>query len=470
MSDTTTTRARTIEGALFVALVCVAAALRFAVTGAGVFAGADSYGYVALAEELWRHGRYALGPDQPPHVGRMPLYALFVAIVKRDLPAVEAGGAGWTAIRQAQAWLDLLTLPVLYVAVRRAGGPAAALLALALVALCPFVVLCNAAALSESVATSLTTLTVAALLLARDRPRLGFAAAGASAAACTLTRPDGILLLPAFVPAVFALPRPRERWTAAAVAAAGFLLVYAPWPTRNVAVAGRPYFLGARVDMGTRPLARYHGWWRWIRSWSADEWPQTHPSTCFYNRSCAVEADRLPATAFDSPAERAEVEALLRRHAAEGNSPAVDAAFEAMGARRERRSLWRAQVALPARRAYHMWVSDFGELLQNRARLPALVRAAAPHFRRLLAVFTAAIVAATIVLAASPRRRWLGLTLATAIGVRTLVLAHAGYSMPRYAVPVMPIACALIALAAVEVAAGRRRLTGRAADRSVSSA
>src|SRR5947208_2785143 len=120
MTDTTTTRARTIEGALLVALLCVAAWLRLAV---------------------------------------------------------------------AHAWLF-------------------------------------AAALSDSLATSLTTLTVASLLLARERPRAGFAAAGMMAAACTLTRPDGILLLPAFVPATFALTRPRERWTAAAVAAAAFLLVY----------------------------------------------------------------------------------------------------------------------------------------------------------------------------------------------------------------------------------------------------
>ena len=154
-----------------------------------MFAGSDSYGYINLAETLWNHGRYALGLKDPAHFGRLPLYAIFLAVAKRNHPAGMMGGDGWDWIRNTQVAFDLITLPVFYFAIRKIGGRPVALLTLGLIAICPFMPLYDSTALSESIATSLTTLTISALLLGLDRPRLGFAVAGALVGLSVLARP-----------------------------------------------------------------------------------------------------------------------------------------------------------------------------------------------------------------------------------------------------------------------------------------
>jgi len=76
------------------------------------FAGSDSYGYVKLAENWRKEGRYALGPaPEPLHYGRMPFYPLFIRWVKGDARAEMSGGDGWGRLTFAQRWLDVLPPP-----------------------------------------------------------------------------------------------------------------------------------------------------------------------------------------------------------------------------------------------------------------------------------------------------------------------------------------------------------------------
>ena len=156
------------------------------------------------------------------------------------------------------------------------------------------------------------------------------------------------------------------------MAAATFAAIYAPWPIRNQIVVGKPYLLGWRVVRYTRPLPRYEGWWRWVRSWCPDESGQTFLSTCFYNPPCVHQM--FPADAYDSPEERVEVNRLSMLRGKEGCSQAVDDGFDALGKQRERASFLRANLKLPLLRAYHMWISRFDELLPNRQRLPMFMQ------------------------------------------------------------------------------------------------
>src|SRR4051812_19930129 len=74
-----------------------------------LYAGADTYGFLKLSDELRSHHRYALGP--PPealHSARPPLYPIFLAVVKGGHKAEKTGGDGWWLIVNAQRWIDLV--------------------------------------------------------------------------------------------------------------------------------------------------------------------------------------------------------------------------------------------------------------------------------------------------------------------------------------------------------------------------
>src|SRR5579862_1128807 len=83
--------------------------LRARIADGWVFAGADSYGYVHLADELRLHHRLALGPPpEPLHYGRVPGYPIFIALVKGSAPAEKWGGDGWRRIEAGQRWVEVL--------------------------------------------------------------------------------------------------------------------------------------------------------------------------------------------------------------------------------------------------------------------------------------------------------------------------------------------------------------------------
>jgi hypothetical protein len=433
-------------------LIAAGAALRFRIGYHWLFAGSDSYGYLKLADQLWQHGRYALSPADPPHLGRMPLYPLFLAVVKREHVAEMSGGDGWFLITNAQIYIEILTLPLIWIMGKKLAGTAAGLGALALAALVPFTPMYTSAVLTESLATSLTVVTLAVVLLFAERkPLLTFCVAGALVSLSTLLRPDGILLSVALVPAAFLAARERKQLLTYLVAALlSFCVVFTPWVARNMAAFKGPYFFGGRVDRFTKPLPDYHGWWRWITSWGRDENPQTFLSTCFYNPPCTVTSSMMPPEAFDSQGERDTVDRLLGLRSRGGRTAEVSDGFERLGAERERNHPLRSFIALPLVRAFHMWFSRYDEVLQHPTLWAGIRNFGRGMFLPLTSILTLALFGAAAFLIRERRTRLLALVLALPIFVRTLVLCFNNYSMPRYTVEVWPLVFVLVAWAAVE--------------------
>jgi hypothetical protein len=432
-------------------LIAAGAALRFRIGYHWLFAGSDSYGYLKLADQLWQHGRFALSPRDPPHLGRMPLYPMFLAVVKREHMAEMSGGDGWFLITNAQIYVELLTLPLLWRMARRLAGPVAGLVALGLAALVPFTPLYNSAVLSESLATSFAIITLAVLVLGQRRPEISIPAAGVLVGLATLLRPDGIFLATAIVPAAWiASAEYRRRMALLAVAALAFTVTFSPWVIRNLREFKSPHVFGGRVDRFTYPLPHYHGWWRWITTWGRDEASQTFLSTCFYNRPCVVGPEMLPRTAFDSDEERRTVEGLIALRNEGHHDAQVSEGFEKLGAERERSHPLRTFILLPASRMFHMWFSRYDEILQHPTLWPAIRVFGRVTFLPLTAFFSIALMLASGLLVWLRRTRVTALILILPLFLRTVVLCFTNYSMPRYTVEMWPIAYVLICWAAVE--------------------
>ncbi len=444
-----------------IALLAFALAVRAKAADGWVFAGSDSYGYVKLAEELRLHDRYALAPAPAPlHFGRLPLYPLFIRAVKGEAPAEMSGGEGWNRIKRAQRWLDvLIALPLLYLIARRLGrSRAAGLIALALGAICPFTMLYTGAALSESLAATLCVAAMAPLVLGGARPRVWFTVAGALLGLATLTRPDDVFLAVAFVPALLALKTPariwRERAIIAALALAGFAVVYSPWPLRNLHQFGHAYPVGSRVDRFGNPTPNPEGWWNWCKTWGPDTWNQASLSTCFYDPPCSPNFG-AHTEAFDSPQERATVDTLLARRGREGLSAGVSDGFQKLTDERIRRHPLRTVLWMTAQRWWNMWVAAHDEVLQTvKVPLAPVIRPLRRAFVPISGVLFVAILVSGIALSIDRRTRWLALILFAPLLFRTLAMAYMLFSMPRYTVEVMPFGFALVAVAAVEL--GRR--------------
>jgi hypothetical protein len=448
--------------------------LRLRIAKDWVFAGSDSYGYVMLADELRVHGRYALRPaPEPLHWARPPLYPIFVMLAKGDARAEMSGGDGWMKIKRAQIALDWLTVGVLVTALAlRLSGPAAALVALALAMFWPFTVIPTSAALTESVATSLSVLAVAPLILGVARPRRYFPIAGAGVALSTLCRPDGLLLGAAFLPALWQL-RDREGHLrlfafaeparVALLALAGFAIVYAPWPLRNLKQFGEAHPFGGRVDRRTDPVIHYQGYWSYLRAIAWDWVPMTSPTTCYYDRLCsphAADLDRFGA--YDSPEERAAAEALFTKRNRDGLTRAVSVGFQRLADAHRRRHFVSVEVLQPISRALHMWVAPFDELLQNPMWRPwrQVTARIQPAFLTLSVIYLMGVIGGAILMLRHPTTRDGALVLVTAMAARTTVMAYTFYCMPRYALEVMPLGFVLIAGGAVLAAGHARRYAG----------
>jgi 4-amino-4-deoxy-L-arabinose transferase-like glycosyltransferase len=459
----TTSRARRIELAIVVALLVAGAAVRLRICWDWQFAGSDSYGYVALANELHANGRIALSPKEGLAWWRPPLYPIFIAAVKRGERAEMSGGPGWKWIEAGQGLFDLFGTGLLVWALaRRLGGRAAGLVALGLVMLFPPTVIFVAAALTESLAMFLTVATVAPLVLLRDRPRLALALFGLGVGLSLLLRADGILLAIAAAPFLWRLPSWRARATGAGVALAAFLVAVGPWAARNLVHFGSPHLLGAHLDRTNHPMPHHAGFWRWLTSWARDWAPLGYRQACFYDPRCPVSVNDFAADgAFADLDDRATVDALLKQRAREGISEGVSRGFSALADARLRHAPLRVLLAWPLTRAAAMWIARHDEILQSPTWRPwkSVVPKLMPLFLPLVALLVGTTLLGAIVLlgrAAPTEVRVAALILFLPIVARTLVLPFFGYAMPRYAVEAMPL-CFVIAAAGVAGLAARLR-------------
>lgn len=232
-------------------VLALAAGLRVGVLAAGLWAGGsglvtpDSAGYLANADTLAWHGRFAADPAGPPEIVRTPGYPLLIAAVERAAGVRAAAGQApprlVVPLLALQIALDVLLVYLAYRLARAFVEPGPAVLAAAIQATSAVAVAASARVLTDS----LTALLVTAALLClvrhlRRRSLSPVVLAAVLLAAATYLRPIAMLLPLALAPPLLRR-RPPGR-LAPALLLAVFAACLAPWVVRNAAVAGYPDF------------------------------------------------------------------------------------------------------------------------------------------------------------------------------------------------------------------------------------
>jgi len=320
----------------------------------------DSLIYGGLAKNLLLHGRYALtvaSGETYPTLIRLPGYPLFVALVWRVFGVENYAAAAWVQIALELAGCLLLA----DFAQRIAAEPwkrGVAQTTLWLGALCPFTAIYAAQPLTE--APTLFALAVALNVAARfrERPRWGSALIFTFAVTwAALLRPDGALvgaaLAPALAVGVWRTCAERtgtksERGGLLRMALTCLLLALAPfavWTGRNWHVFHVVEPLAPRyaTDPGEDT---WPGWQRWTKTWCLD-FVSTYD--VYWNvPGSTLDLTKLPARAFDSPAQYAETKTLAAEYEAGGEvfTRKIDERFAKLAADRIR--------AHPAR--YYVWL------------------------------------------------------------------------------------------------------------------
>jgi len=357
-------------------------ALRLFFIAHGPFAAGDTKFYEELARNWLDHGVYGLfvqGQLTPVDM-RMPGYPAFLAAIYAML------GRSRAAVMIVQAALDLLTcILIAIIAARLAPISRRAIVstaALWMAALCPFTAGYTAALLTEALATFLTALTVYALLRAfadpPNQPAAGpldiklaptfaapFLVAGMLAGIGTLVRPETPLLLAAAGIVLCVRWRHRVDWPKLALAASwmavGLLLPLAPWAARNARTLGRVEFLAPRYAQ-TQGDFIPRGFFAWTRTWMVR--PRDAYLVPWKLGKEPIHTETLPASAFDSQQERAQVADLLRRYnSGLQMTPVLDYEFANLARERTRRHPLRTYLSIPLERAAAIWFTPRVELL-----------------------------------------------------------------------------------------------------------
>jgi hypothetical protein len=318
---------------------------------------------------------------------RVPGYPAFLALLYLLLGRAERG------ILLAQAVVDLGTcFLVAWMASRLAPARQRHRIGLAglwLAATCPFVANYAAVPLAEVLATFLT---VAALIpLVRGCTTIGLPglpsngrwrgwgtwfAGGLLVGLGTLVRPEAPLLLAALGLVLAVHWRHRPDWAklvrATALAGAGLLLPLLPWVARNWVRFHEVQFLAPRFaatpdEYVPRGLYAWTGTWLvrfrdvYLVPWKID--------------GEAVRLGDIPPSAFDSPAERARVAALLERYNASLQmTPQIDDGFAALARERTARHPLRTYLWVPLDRAATLWFTPRVDLLPFSGHLRPIAK------------------------------------------------------------------------------------------------
>jgi len=216
-------------------------------SGPHVVVGGDGITYHWLANLLASgHGfieawAYMLQGKVKPTAEHPPLYPLLLAAVSK------AGWTSWTAHRVASCVMGTGTVATLGFLGRRVAGQRAGLLAAAIGALYPLLIIADRTLYSES----LYGLTIALAMLAAyrflERPsdRRALVLGGAIGLAA-LTRSEGLLLVPLLALPVI-LRAATKRWRTLGLACLATALVIAPWTLRSSLVFHRPVLLSTNL-------------------------------------------------------------------------------------------------------------------------------------------------------------------------------------------------------------------------------
>jgi 4-amino-4-deoxy-L-arabinose transferase-like glycosyltransferase len=251
---------------------------------AGVCVFPDADYYWKLAQTIRRGELYQIVDwgDIPRFAQRTPGYPLFLAgcqLVAGDHPL---------AARLVQAALGGLTVWLVYRLARSVVGADSKVPAIAagLTAVHPYMILMSAVLLSEAVFVPLMLASLWGMAALWDRETGGKAAiatalgVGCASAAAVLTRPSWLLFVPAMLAAWGACRALARRpigpaLRGAALVAAGFAAVMAPWWHRNATIYGEfvptALWMGASLYDGLNPKANGASDMRFLAD--PDVWP-----------------------------------------------------------------------------------------------------------------------------------------------------------------------------------------------------
>ena len=354
--------------------------LRFPVTESG-----DAPFYIELAWNWLKKGVYGfpVNGQLTPVDMRVPGYSAFLAAV------FAFAGNSPRAVLLAQVVMDMVTCFLIALIAARLAPAAArrgvALAGLWLAALCLFTANYTAVPLTETLTTFLTTLAVLVLLETELGKKIDAASgsgltaglrnpwflAGIVVGFGTLVRPETPILL---VAAGLVLAQKWWRpvnWTkllrAGLLLAAGVILPLVPWAARNWRTLHEVQFLAPRYSElpgEYTPLGfiRWTNTWLWhFRDVYLTDWRLNGEE---------IPIDEIPASAFDSPAERARVSDLLDQYNDELTvGPALDQQFREIADERTRRDPLRTYLKIPFLRSLTLWFTPRIELLPYSGRL-----------------------------------------------------------------------------------------------------
>jgi hypothetical protein len=342
----------------------------------------DSATYLQLANNWADHHVYGLSQNGQllPTDLRTPGYPAFLAgvtlLFRRSMQAILL----------SQAVLDVITC-ILTAALAAALAPAGArrrvwIKARWLAAACPFLANYSAAVLTEVVVTFLATAALCCFALglrqestnvvSRIRHFWAFPFAflligSFLTGAATLVRPEMPLLM-----GVAVLFYGLRAWSAqgarkaillAAAMAGAFLLPLLPWAARNAVSLHKLQFLAPRYATfpGEYPPV---GFYAWTGTW-LERYRDVY-FTIWVIGEDRADIENLPATAFDSPEEKARVAALITQYNDSPEldiSPEIDRQFAEIARERTQRHPLRTYVRVPFERALTIWFTPRTELL-----------------------------------------------------------------------------------------------------------
>jgi hypothetical protein len=339
------------------------------------FAG-DTKFYDELARNLLDHRVYGLfvhGQLTPVDM-RMPGYPVFLAGL------YAAFGRSIRAVMVVQACLDLITCALtaliagIVAPVR--SNTSVATIALWMAALCPFTANYTAAVLTEVLATFLTTLAVLAFVIAfgrvstnssnesfGHRPLYSETASwlltGIIVGLGTLVRPETPLLLFAAGLFLAAYWRHRVNWSKLFLAVSwmslGLVLTLIPWAARNARTLGRIEFLAPRYAQTYGDFIP-RGFYDWTGTWMV-RFKDAYLVTWKLGKE-PIRLEELPASAFDSSAERTRVAALIDRYNNDLHmSPILDREFATLARERKSSRPIRSYIEIPLARMATIWLS-----------------------------------------------------------------------------------------------------------------
>ena len=450
----------------------------------------DTVLYEQMATNWLKHGVYAMdvnGTIQPVDL-RMPGYPAYLAVVYWLTGKTAAAAHLWVMLGQAMVdlvgcvfvvWLAGL---LVVLGDKQARQRPVLSRAMWLAALCPFTANYTAVPLTESFAIALTAIALVLLVglcgSAQDllfptkrepwEPRSDYwhwaVLLGFVLGIETLFRPETpLLLLAAWIgTAIQLVRRGRTRVWIQIVAYSGLacVLPLAPWAVRNAVTLHEIQFLAPKNSNLPGELVP-SGFMAWEKTW------------LFRMKDCylapwklngeAIDAEQLPARAFDSGDEKQRVAMILERYNEELTlTTEEDAAFAQLARERTARHPLRTYVWLPLLRGVTLWFAPRIELLPVSGTVFPLRQAwdddklgqSVTIGLFLLNVFYLAlgVWGAVKLWSWSAASRYAVLTLVLFVVLRTAFLTTLETPEPRYVLECFP---ALIAMGAVALA-GRR--------------